>query len=77
MTTNWTPASSPSLVRMASGMTTWPLEDILVVRLSDMAGTLPVGRTLAGDPLEIGGLGGSTCTRWIECAMMSLDFRDG
>ena len=46
MTTNWTPGSSPNLVRMASGMTTCPLEDILVVRTSVMARILPVRQAL-------------------------------
>ena len=44
MTTNWTPGSSPNLVRMASGMTTCPFEDIFVVWISAMARILPVRR---------------------------------
>ena len=44
MTTNWTPGLSPNLVRMASGMTTCPFEDIFVVWISAMARILPVRR---------------------------------
>ena len=44
-TTNSVPGSSPSRLRIASGMTTWPFEESLVVAISSMIKN-PTGKTI-------------------------------